>query len=103
MNGYFYKKLTENDEIDQKLSCSRTKNRSMTSHFEGYLAEIGDQDIPTKFLKHKKQIGACITPSGNNKCRLCKTSVEDVNHIIAQPNVSKVLLLLTTSPQRCCI
>ena len=30
MHGYFHKKLTENDEIDQKLSCSRTKNRSMT-------------------------------------------------------------------------
>ena len=40
MHGYFYTKLINNDEIDQKLSCLRTKNRSMTSHFEGYLAAI---------------------------------------------------------------
>ena len=86
MHGYFYKKLINNDEIDQKLSCLRTKNRSMTSHFEGYLAAIRDQEIPTKFLKHKRQIDAGITPEGNNKCRLCKSNVEDVNHIISSCN-----------------
>ena len=67
MHGYFHKKLINNDKIDQKLSCSTTKNHSMTSHFEGYLAAIGDQEIPTKFLKHKKQIDAGITPSANNR------------------------------------
>ena len=86
MHGYFYKKLINNDEIDQKLSCSRTKNHSMTSHFEGYLAAIRDQEIPTKFLKHKRQIDAGITPTGNNKCRFCKSNVEDVNHIISSCN-----------------
>ena len=86
MHGYFYKKLINNDKIDQKLSCSRTKTRSMTSHFEGYLAAIRDQEIPTKFLKHKRQIDAGITPEGNNKCRLCKSNVEDVNHIISSCN-----------------
>ena len=72
MHGYFYKKLINNNEIDQKLSCLRTKNCSMTSHFEGYLAAIRDQEIPTKFLKHKRKIDAGIVPSVNNKCRLCK-------------------------------
>ena len=38
----------------------------MTSHFEGYLAAIWDQEIPTKYLKHKRQINAVIAPSGNN-------------------------------------
>ena len=86
MHCYFQKKLINNDDIDQKLSCSRTKNRSMTSHFEGYLAAIRDQEIPTKFLKQKRQIDTGITPSGNNKCRLCKSNVEDVNHIISSCN-----------------
>ena len=53
MRGYFHKKLTNNGKINQKLLCSRTKSRSMTSHFEGYLAAIRDQEIPTKFLKQK--------------------------------------------------
>ena len=86
MHGYFYKKLINNNEIDQKLSCLRTKNCSMTSHFEGYLAAIRDQEIPTKFLKHQRQIDAGITPSGNNKCRLCRSNVEAVNHIISSCN-----------------
>ena len=83
VHGYFHKKLIKNDEIDQKLSCLRTRKHSMTSHFEGYLATIRDQEIRTKFLKHKRQIDAGITPSGNKKCRLYKSSVEDVNHIIS--------------------
>ena len=86
MHGYFHKKLINNDEIDQKLSCSRTKNCCMTSYFEGYLAAIPDQEIPTKLLKHKRQIDAGITPAGNNKCRICKSNVEDVNHIISSCN-----------------
>ena len=40
MHGYFHKKLTGNDETDQKLSYSRTKYCFMTSHFQGFLAAI---------------------------------------------------------------
>ena len=83
MHVYFHKKLINNNKIDQKLPCSRTKNGSMTSHFESYLPAIRDQKIPTKFLK---LIDAGITPSGNKKCRLCKSNVEDVNHIISSCN-----------------
>ena len=55
MHGYLHTKLINNNEIDQKLSCLRTKNRSVTSHFEAYLSAIQDQEVPTKFLKHKRQ------------------------------------------------
>ena len=53
---------------------------------EGYLAAGRDQEIPTKFMKHKRQIDAAITPSGNKKCRLCKSNVEAVNYIISSCN-----------------
>ena len=86
MHGYFHKKLINNNEIDQKFSRSKTKNCSTTSHFEGYLAAIRDQEVPTKFLKHTRQIDAGIAPLGNNKCRLCKSNVEDVNHVISSCN-----------------
>ena len=43
IQGYFHKKLINNNETDKKLSCSRTENRSMTSHFEDYLAAIQDR------------------------------------------------------------
>ena len=62
------------------------KTHSMTSYFKGYLAAIRDQEIPTKFLKHKRRIDAGIVPSVNNKCRLCKWNVKDINHIISSCN-----------------
>ena len=43
IQGYFHKKLINNNEIDKKLSCSRTENRSMASHFEDYFAAIQDR------------------------------------------------------------
>ena len=36
-----------------------------------------------KFLVHKRQIDSGQSPTANNKCCLCKMSIEDVNHIIS--------------------
>ena len=55
----------------------------MTSHFEGYLGAIQNQEIATKYLKRKHQIDSGQQPTMNNKCCLCKSSVEDVNHVIS--------------------
>ena len=55
----------------------------MTSQFEGYLASIHDQEIPTKYLINKRQKEAGKETTCNTKCRLCKHSTEDVNHIIS--------------------
>jgi hypothetical protein len=82
MHGYFYRKLTSDQNVDLKLSHRRTTASSMTSQFEGYITAIHDQEIPTKYLKHKRQVDAGLIPTTNNKCRLCKTTIEDVNHVI---------------------
>ena len=55
----------------------------MTSQFEGDLASIHDQEIPTKYLINKRQKEAAKEATCNTKCRLCKHSTEDVNHIIS--------------------
>ena len=73
-----------NDEnIDIKLSKTRAVNKTVSSHFEGYLNAIHDQEIPTKFLINKRQRDSGQEPTCNTKCRLCKNNVEDVNHIIS--------------------
>ena len=61
--------------------CSTNKN--MTSQFEGYLASIHDQEIPTKYLINKPQKEAGKETTCNSKYRLCKHSTEDVKHIIS--------------------
>ena len=61
----------------------------MTSQFEGYLAPIHDQEIPTKYVINKWQKEAGKETTCNTKCRLCKHGTEDVNHIISPcPEVS---------------
>ena len=83
MHGYFERVVLKDERIDKELSHRKTNNKNTTSHFAGYLDAIIDQEIPTKYLQHKRQIDNGITPTITNRCRLCKTSVEDVNHIIS--------------------
>ena len=65
------------------VSQQRSRTKQITSQFEGYLEAIQDQEIPTKFLFHKRQIDSGQSPTTNNKCRLCKINIEDVNHIVS--------------------
>ena len=83
MHGYFFKKLQNDESIDKSVSNSRSTYSTITSHFEGYINAIQDQEIPTKYLVNKRQKDANLQPTCNNKCRLCKVNT-DVNHIISR-------------------
>ena len=83
MHGYYYRKLQQNDNIDISVSQQRSRTKQITSQFEGYLGAIQDQETSTKFLVHKRQIDSDQSPTTNDKCRLCKINIEDVNHIIS--------------------
>ena len=43
MHGYFFKKMTSDENINIKLSKTRAVNKSVSSHFEGYLNDIHNQ------------------------------------------------------------
>ena len=73
------KKMISDENINMKLSKTRAVNKTVSSHFKGYLNDICDQEIPTKFLINKHQRDSGQEPTCNNKCRLCK----NVNHIIS--------------------
>ena len=66
MHGYYYRKLQQNDNIDISVSQQRSRTKQITSQFEGYLGAIHDQEIPTKFLVHKKQIDSGQSPTTND-------------------------------------
>ena len=55
MHGYCFKKLQNDETIDKNVSNSRSKYNTITSHFEGYINVIQDQEIPTKYLVNKRQ------------------------------------------------
>ena len=75
MHGYFNRTIEKDGKLDHNNSKSWTKIRKLTSHFEGYIAEIQDQEIPTKYLLNKRARDTGKEPSCDNKCRLCKTNV----------------------------
>ena len=80
---YYYRKLQQNDNIDIPVRQQRSRTKQITQQFEGYLGAIQDQEVPTKFLVHKRQIDSGQSPATNNKCRLCKINIKDVNNIIS--------------------
>ena len=83
MHGYFNRIIEKDEKIYHKTSKSWTKNQKMTSHFEGHIAAIQEQEILTKYLINKRARDAGKKPPYDNKCCLCKTNIEDVIHIIS--------------------
>ena len=81
-HGYITKTTLESQEIDKQLSLSWTTDKYITSHFESYAFAISEQEINTKDLNYRRNKAQNPTVYIDNKCRLCKTSVEDVFHIL---------------------
>ena len=49
MHGYLFKKVKEQDQLDKPTSW--TTDKYITSHFEGYVFTIHEQEINTKDLQ----------------------------------------------------
>ena len=84
MHGYFRKQLEKDNNIDTEKSNSRSINKNMMTHFEGYYSAIHDQELPTNYLKNKCDDDDGKKLTCNSKCRLCKTNIEDLKHIISR-------------------
>ena len=51
--------------------------------FVGYLDAVIDQEIPTRYLQHKRLVDLGLEPTTDKNCRLCRTIVEDVVYVIS--------------------
>ena len=66
------------------------KKSSFSSHVEGYISAIQEEEIFTRSLKAKRLNNEQINPN----CRLCGNSKETIQHIIAAcPNLSDSMYL----------
>ena len=83
MHGYYERKIDKDTRIHKHLSNTWKKDKFVTSQVKNYHSTIQDQELPTKYLQNKKARDSRKTSDCNNKCRLCTTNVEDINHIIA--------------------
>ena len=99
MHGYYEKKLEQDPGIDRCLSFVWKKDRYVTSECENYLSAIQDQELTTKYLRYKRVRDKDNIPNHNNKCRLCMSSVEDIDRSRFSwlpSNVIKILSSLET-------
>ena len=68
------------DDIDTQLTNAWHTNSTFSSHVEGYLCAIQEEEINTNHLKYKRSDQKQdVSP----KCRLCHTKDETIHHIVA--------------------
>ena len=69
LHGYFYNQTDKDDNIDKQQSLTWAKDRLITSDLEGYMGIITEQELPTKYIRNKRERDSGKTPTCNNKCR----------------------------------
>ena len=74
--------MDNDNNIDKQQSLAWTKNRFITSDLEVYMGKSTEQELPTKYIRNKRDRDSGKTPTYSNKCRLCHTVIEDVTHVI---------------------
>ena len=83
MHSYYERKIMDDPQIDKQLSNAWRKDKYLTSEVENYISVVQDQELPTKFLKNKRDRDSGKNQNCNNKCRLCINNVEDISHYAA--------------------
>ena len=55
MHKYLPKKISEGKEIDHKQTTQQMNHKGITSHLEGFLTAIEEQEIRTRGLEKRRE------------------------------------------------
>ena len=77
------RKTKDNEDIDQKESNTRLINRKFSSHIEGYLFAIHEQEIETRTLRRIREKDPLKRKEMPRLCRMCRKAEEDIFHVTA--------------------
>ena len=55
MHSYYERKIMDDPQIEKQLSNAWRKDKYLTSEVENYISVVQDQELPTKFLKNKRE------------------------------------------------
>ena len=77
-HGYLFKQREKISEFEKSETNAWLKNSTISSHVEGYICAIQEEEINTKLLQHKRS-----RDGTNPNCRLCHRQRESIQHIIA--------------------
>ena len=84
IHGYISTKLERDVNLDENQSLLWRSDRYIQSKTEAYISAIIEQEIPTKYMQKKRSKNTLIS----DKCRLCKSNIEDIHHIASCPQLS---------------
>ena len=94
-HGYSKRVVSENTDLDYSLSNAWLKKSSLSSHMEGYILAIEEQEIVTKATAKRREKDPANRSIMDSKCRLCGKSDETINHILASCEEVSSSLYLT--------
>ena len=82
-HGYLFRNRNDRNQVNESATHLWLKKSSFSSHVEGYLSAIQEEEIFTRSLKSKRLTNEHINPN----CILCGNQKETIQHIIAScPN-----------------
>ena len=79
-HGFVRRKQLEVNDRNEEFSEDWLKMPNMSSHVEGYVFAIQEQEINTRALQKSREHKE--DDSFNNKCRYCKSAKEDLFHLL---------------------
>ena len=79
-HGYLFTKRKSVPNVNNDLTNAWNKNSNFSSHVQGYICAIQEEEVNTRHLKYKRSEGKDGT---NPKCRLCHSQDESIHHIVA--------------------
>ena len=82
-HGYLHKKVKENENIDQTTSNIWIKEGKISSHVEGFLFAIQEQEIDTRALRKMREKNKDVRGPLPMNCQLCGRTEESIFHIIS--------------------
>ena len=80
-HGFIHRKQSFVEDYNPLLTHSWLNKRNLSSHAEGYITAIQEQEINTKALKKRREEKE--NPMFNNMCRYCGKAKEDIFHLLA--------------------
>ena len=89
-HGYLFRTRQTVAQVNEDLTNVWMKKSSFSSHVEGYLCAIQEEEISTASLKAKRS----KNDDENPNCRLCRYSRETIQHVVAAcPKLSASMYL----------
>ena len=76
-HGYLPRKQQQQETYNKQATNAWLNDGFMSSHVEGYICAIQEQEIRTRQLIQQRE-----NPESNIKCRYCKTMDESIFHIL---------------------